>query len=192
MKKLLFGAIGAVLSLFPPPSTAGQCGRGQYWQTTTSSCASCGAHAVNCMEMILEADHCMNTTGSDISLPTVLFCAAGYYNVGYNTADDVANCNNSTTGRATRQRCDPCPSGCSSCSSSSTCTACEDGYTLQNGKCVEKVACPANCAECSNSGTCTKCDSGYKLKNGACEAGSVISCPDDMRLSADGCCCVSQ
>ena len=84
-----------------------------------------------------------------------------------------------------------CPTNCSSCSSSSTCTACDYGYTLQNGQCVKKVACPANCAQCDSSGSCTKCNSGYKLKNGACEAGSVISCPDDMKLSADGCCCIA-
>ena len=82
-----------------------------------------------------------------------------------------------------------CPSNCSSCSSSSTCTACKSGYTLKNGQCVKP--CPANCATCDSSGVCTKCNGGYKLKNGACEAGSVISCPDDMRLSADGCCCIA-
>ena len=82
-----------------------------------------------------------------------------------------------------------CPSNCLSCSSSSTCTACKSGYTLKNGQCVKP--CPANCATCDSSGVCTKCNGGYKLKNGACEAGSVISCPDDMTLSADGCCCVA-
>ncbi len=81
-----------------------------------------------------------------------------------------------------------CPSNCSSCSSSSTCTACKSGYTLKNGQCVKP--CPANCAQCNSSGSCTKCNGGYKLKNGVCEAGSVISCPDDMKLSADGCCCM--
>ncbi len=82
-----------------------------------------------------------------------------------------------------------CPSNCSSCPSSSICTACKSGYTLKNGSCVKP--CPANCAECNSSGTCTKCNSGYKLKDGTCKVGSVISCPDDMKLSADGCCCIA-
>ncbi|GEM_PF-1356768 len=82
-----------------------------------------------------------------------------------------------------------CPAHCSSCSSSSTCTQCDSGYTLKNGQCVKP--CPANCSECNSSGVCTQCNSGYKLKDGACEVGSVISCPDDMKLSADGCCCIA-
>lgn len=89
-------------------------------------------------------------------------------------------------------RCNPnCPANCSKCWTPLTCEACNDGYTLENGKCVKKVTCPANCATCDSSGVCTKCNGGYKLKNGACEAGSVISCPDDMKLSADGCCCIA-
>ncbi len=83
-----------------------------------------------------------------------------------------------------------CPADCVKCDSSGFCTQCDSGYTLENGQCVKKAACPANCAQCNSSGVCTKCNGGYKLKNGACEAGSVISCPDDMKLSADGCCCM--
>lgn len=194
MKKLLFGAIGVILSFFPSPSMAGQCPRGQYWQTTTSSCASCGAHATSCIEMLLEAEHCMNTTGKDISLPTALSCENGYYNQGYNTGEDFTNCNGKmTASRATRQRCESCPAGCSKCWGKNGCTACYSGYTLQynektkNGKCI-----PANCAEWDNSGICTKCNSGYVLKNGICNISPVISCPDDMQLSADGCCCIPQ
>ena len=57
--------------------------------------------------------------------------------------------------------CSACPAGCSSCSSSSTCTACSSGYSLEGGKCVEKIA--------SISG----------------------SCPSGMTKSDDGCCCLN-
>ncbi len=106
------------------------------------------------------------------------------------------------TGRTEYYSCDrktiTCPSNCSSCSSSSTCTVCNSGYTLQNGRCVKKAACPANCAQCdSSSGSCTKCNGGYKLKNGVCEAETTEdtntiagNCPPGTTKSADGCCCM--
>lgn len=102
---------------------------------------------------------------------------------------------------------------------SDSCDSCEIGYELKKSttanydgssytsipyySCERKsVSCPANCSSCSSSSTCTACKSGYTLKNGACVAknsgsgdsgktGTVISCPDDMRLSADGCCCIA-
>lgn len=75
------------------------------------------------------------------------------------------------------------------------------GYDCKR-KASSSVTCPANCSSCSSSSTCTACKSGYTLKNGACvvknsgsgnsgKTGTVISCPDDMRLSADGCCCIA-
>ena len=100
-----------------------------------------------------------------------------------------------------------------------SCDSCEIGYELKKSttgsydgstytsipyyNCERKsVTCPANCSSCSSSSTCTACKSGYTLKNGACvvknsgsgnsgKTGTVISCPDDMRLSADGCCCIA-
>ena len=55
-----------------------------------------------------------------------------------------------------------------------------------------------NCDQCNGTLVCSKCDSGYVLQDGKCvdaadssgKTGTVISCPDDMELSADGCCCL--
>ena len=91
--------------------------------------------------------------------------------------------------------CVACSANCQKCAVENgvyKCLVCRDSYTLTADKtsCVKQPACPSNCSECNSSGVCTKCNNGYKLKNGTCEAGSVIFCPDDMKLSADGCCCM--
>lgn len=63
-----------------------------------------------------------------------------------------------------------------------------------------------NCDQCNGTLVCSKCDSGYVLQDGKCvdaadssasdddsgKTGTVISCPDDMELSADGCCCLTK
>lgn len=72
---------------------------------------------------------------------SICVCMSGYYKNG--------------------SSCSACPTGCSSCSDSSTCTACKSGYSLEGGKCVEKIA--------SVSG----------------------SCPSGMTKSDDGCCCLN-
>ena len=88
-------------------------------------------------------------------------------------------------------------------------TECKYGYTLGKNKqtsagytCYKIVE---HCTDYSGERNspkkqCVECDSGYSLQDGDCVAddagnsgtviGTVISCPDDMRLSADGCCCV--
>lgn len=68
-----------------------------------------------------------------------------------------------------------CPDNCKTCNISGKCTACDSGYTLSNGECVENVTCPANCTACSSSTTCTACASGYTLSGGKC----VLQCPDN-------------
>jgi len=53
-----------------------------------------------------------------------------------------------------------CPMHCSTCTSSGDCTACEAGFDLMNGMCVDPN-CPANCMECTSDGMCTVCFEGY-------------------------------
>ncbi len=88
-------------------------------------------------------------------------------------------------------------------------TACKSGYTLgkhyamvNGGTCYKIVEHCTDYSGVQNSPKkqCVECESGYSLQDGDCVAddagnsetaiGTVISCPDDMKLSADGCCCV--
>ena len=71
---------------------------------------------------------------------------------------------NNTYRTVTRYMCEErdtpvCPSNCSSCSDSSTCTSCDYGYSLSNGKCVSG----------SEEDSSSKCGNGYVLINGVCE-----------------------
>lgn len=80
------------------------------------------------------------------------------------------------------------------------CWSCEDGYAPSLPDRRECVPCKDKNAEvCKDGGSTTVfCKTGYTLKEGVCKddnsqkLGSVISCPDDMRLSADGCCCLTE
>ena len=65
---------------------------------------------------------------------SVCVCQSGYYDNG--------------------ESCSSCGNGCSECSDAGACTACENGYTLQDGECV--VACDQYDV---GNGTCTECDS---------------------------------
>ena len=100
----------------------------------------------------------------------------------------------------------PCSSvieGCSQCYGTRTCSSCQSGYTLSNGKCISgsgsgseseseggMVSCPVGqylsgkkCVDCSTipvqNGTCTSCSS-----TGTC---SAISCNSEYALSNGKC-----
>ena len=76
-----------------------------------------------------------------------------------------------------------CPTNCSSCSSSSTCTACDYGYTLQNGQCVAKSS---TSTDSGNSGNTTDDDTGTTADTNTIAG----NCPTGTTKSADGCCCM--
>ncbi len=161
-----------------PCYTPGLGASATYWNTVDNACNGCGEGCSSCVEEL--------TTYSGTTTPlSMAFCTSCYD--GY----ELISANG---GRS--QYCEiSCPSHCSRCSSSSSCTLCDNGYTLSNGQCVEKVACPSNCAECDSSGVCTKCDGGYVLKNGACAVKpktQIAFCPPDKTLSDDLCCCISK
>lgn len=61
-----------------------------------------------------------------------------------------------------------CCAHCANCNTKTgECTACETGFELKNGSCVEKQ-CDEHCTSCSK-GTCYDCESGYELNDGKCE-----------------------
>ncbi len=191
MKRFLL--ISGFVLLFAAQVQALSCGPGTYLAVST-----CGSGMEQCNLCPSGCSSCSGISGTsscqywDQEQGKVITTTATSTYGSCNSCDSGYELKKYTSGGVPLYLCEretiTCPSNCSSCSSSSTCTACKSGYTLKNGQCVKP--CPANCAQCDSSGVCTKCNSGYKLKDGACEAGSVISCPDDMKLSADGCCCM--
>lgn len=88
----------------------------------------------------------------------------------------------------------PCSSvieGCSQCYGTRTCSSCQSGYTLSNGKCISgseseseggMVSCPVGqylsgkkCVDCSTipvqNGTCSACSSDGTCTNATCDKG---------------------
>lgn len=64
-------------------------------------------------------------------------------------------------------KCVPCSlPNCKTCRGT-TCTACQEGFELQNGTCVACTTIDPNCTSCSG-GKCTGCASGYGASGGAC------------------------
>ncbi|MGN0904626.1 MAG: hypothetical protein ACI4PW_05665, partial [Alphaproteobacteria bacterium] len=68
-----------------------------------------------------------------------------------------------------------CPSNCSRCSSSSTCTSCDSGYKLSNGKCLRSLIgggdvcnCPAGYG-CCGGGGCYRLPTRGDPSIGACQ-----------------------
>ncbi|KAH0576095.1 Cysteine-rich membrane protein 2 [Spironucleus salmonicida] len=63
--------------------------------------------------------------------------------------------------------CTVCPVNCTTCTSGSVCTACKDGFSIENKNCV--VCTDANCKTCpSNKDTCTVCKDGFSVQNNKC------------------------
>lgn len=90
-------------------------------------------------------------------------------------------------------QCTTKPTGCATMSSSCICTQCESGYTLKGGICTKSCTKPTGCATVDSSCACTACNAGYKLESGACTLippETVTSCPEGMKKSSDGCCCI--
>lgn len=70
---------------------------------------------------------------------------------------------------------------CISCDSLTTCTECEAGYYLLNGRCIR---CPTECLTCTSGTVCTSCAPGYTLVNGRCMRACpscCTSCTHDIR-----------
>ncbi|TNJ30320.1 VSP protein [Giardia muris] len=80
--------------------------------------------------------------------------------------------------------CQACSAGCQACSDANTCTACKEGYYLNNNACT---ACPTNCATCTNANTCQTCKAGYLLGTGKCDVCASGYLPDANNANCYSC-----
>ncbi len=151
-----------------------QCATGYNPVASGNQCcceSSCGANKVynptigKCVDMVCPSG-CSSMCENGCSA-----CETGHY-LDYDNgkcpscSDKIANCAKCTS------KAGMLSSSGGSVGTLVTCSACADGYTLENGVCV--ASCPSGCSSCSSSSTCTGCDSGYWLSNGTC-----FSCPDN-------------
>ncbi|KAH0576070.1 Cysteine-rich membrane protein 2 [Spironucleus salmonicida] len=113
----------------------------------------CGT-AVNCATCAPNADKCKSCVGNFDPKATTpcTDCLDGFFK------SDVS-------GKST---CTACSDKCTNCTSAVTCTACQDGFSVDGNKCVTCE--DANCNICSaNKNVCTKCNTGYLTVDGKCE-----------------------
>lgn len=115
-----------------------QCSEG-YYLTIEGKCDSCS-----------KIENCTACNGTFLG-PECVQCASGY------TLNASGQCEKIT-----------CPDNCKTCSSSTTCTVCEKGYKLSNGKCTfEPITLPeptgvcgkgtmSNMQNCGSTGCCPK------------------------------------
>lgn len=147
---------------------------GGYFKQTVENVDFCKACKANCLD-------CGSAT-------TCSKCKAGYLKSGENCnaceidkcieyVADTNPCQCSKCSSGTLQeddtKCIVCETGCKTCSSTDTCTACSDGYYLDNANCVACSEIKENCAKCSSS-ACTECSNGYYLDVTECKACSGV------------------
>ena len=181
MKRFLL--IFSLFLLFAAEAKALSCSSGQYY----SAAYSCGDNSG------FSAERCVSCPSGCSSCSGVRYWTTCQY--WDKEKGEIRSYTNSTLGS-----CDSCNSGYelkkATTSSYDGSSYTSISYYRCERETTASVTCPANCSACSSS-VCTACKSGYTLKNGKCvtvdsgKTGTVISCPDDMKLSADGCCCVA-
>ncbi|KAH0576029.1 Cysteine-rich membrane protein 1 [Spironucleus salmonicida] len=146
---------------------------------TAKNCSTCDNDTSKCKTCITNFDPSITTPCEN--------CVAGFFK-------------DTTSGTDT---CTACSVNCTTCSSSSICTACNDGFSVQNDKCEKKCTktdgncttnqicdiickdCTGNCATCEGTiEKCTTCKAGFGLENQqclACQSGCA-NCADDKNI----------
>ena len=152
------------------------CEEGMYLNSETGECLSCPSTCTTCATIMTSSETTQCIT-----------CAEGYKLDAATATCVPLNCAASEYVKG--NECLPCSgaiSNCVACSGENTCTLCDNGFTLQNGKCVS-VDCPAGtylnmnknpascdscaspCSTCSGTAsTCTGCVDNYKLSGNSC------------------------
>eukprot|EP01022_Parablepharisma_sp_SALTPOND_P034245 TRINITY_DN91056_c0_g1_i1.p1 TRINITY_DN91056_c0_g1~~TRINITY_DN91056_c0_g1_i1.p1 ORF type:complete len:294 (-),score=-5.15 TRINITY_DN91056_c0_g1_i1:161-1042(-) len=195
-----------------------ECDYGTYLDIATQTCKKC-SEAIPMCDSCKNATYCLDckfgyytdlVTGMcedcSLLLPHCSYCNNATYCL---VCDNQTILENGTCKLAKKDKCGPdeykdletgecvaCRSaipGCIQCSNKETCTYCDTGYTLMNGKCVELegqrrwrfcrsgyywnqivdecLKCPKGCAECHAPYRCFRCEKGYRLdaKTGRCK-----------------------
>lgn len=173
------------------------CNNNYFYNPSTKECSPCPEGYATCDLMAYgvgqtlftkdtasfgNITYCSTVTGNDLCRAcswgsggaTCTACMAGYTLAHYGTPGT----------------CSPCRyEGCLNCDNDiNSCSECAQGYSL-GGDGICYSLCEENCSLCS-AGRCSQCKNGYKLLNGKCVSNSVVSCPEGLVKSVDGCCCL--
>ncbi|WWC69932.1 uncharacterized protein I206_103876 [Kwoniella pini CBS 10737] len=178
-------------------ASRGSCADGTYYDDTTSSCADCSPACSTCTGP--STSDCLSCASPRVNLQgsCVFYDAAtGVCDSGLSKLQGVYVVN------LEKSKCDACPSGCLHCNIPSfantasfdtlKCSACQEGYLLEDGKCLKKCddgrylpegsaakngtcqKCDSPCSTCvSTSTTCTSCSSPLFASGGSC----ISDCP---------------
>lgn len=145
-------------------------------------CASCDVSCATCIEPD-NPNACSSCTDSRATLtngmcmcpdPLMTYNEAGQCECPEGQVEIENTCVFMSCGPGTvlvDNECVPCSiEHCVNCETPTTCTECEPGYYLLNGRCIR---CPTHCLTCTSGTVCTSCQTGYTLSNGKC----VKACP---------------
>nr|XP_019003090.1 uncharacterized protein I203_04127 [Kwoniella mangroviensis CBS 8507]OCF66551.1 hypothetical protein I203_04127 [Kwoniella mangroviensis CBS 8507] len=194
-------------------STIGSCADGTYYDASSASCKSCSPACSTCTgpstsDCLSCASPRMNLQGSCV-----------YYDASTGICDSaLSTLQGVYVVNLDKSECDACPSGCLECHIPSfsnikgydtlQCSSCQEGYLLEDGKCVRKCndgwflpegsaakngtcqKCDSTCSTCvSRSTTCTSCPSPLYASGGTCLStcpssttplnGTCVPCPVD-------------
>ncbi|WVR06831.1 hypothetical protein IAU60_003867 [Kwoniella sp. DSM 27419] len=185
---------GLTLSSSYPASCAaqGSCDAGSYFDPSDSTCKGCSPACSTCTgpapsDCLACASPRVNLQGQCVHYdPTTAKCDSSLSNL-----QGVFIVNNE------KSRCDACPAGCLDCSipdfsnvqpfSDLRCAACQQGWLLQDGRCV-RICDPGwylPQASAGGNGTCQKCDSSCTT----CQSAATIctACPPPLFAHQGSC-----
>ncbi|WWC61905.1 uncharacterized protein I303_104491 [Kwoniella dejecticola CBS 10117] len=173
-------------------TSSGSCADGTYFDETSSTCATCSPACSTCTGP--SPSDCLSCASPRVNLQgsCVFYDATtGICDSGLSKLEGVYVVN------LAKSRCDACPSGCLDCHipsftntkefESLQCSACREGYLLEDGKCVKK--CDAGWylpeGSAAKNGTCQKCDS--TCSNCVTSSTTCTSCPAPLFASGGSC-----
>ncbi|WWC89025.1 uncharacterized protein L201_003943 [Kwoniella dendrophila CBS 6074] len=170
----------------------GSCNDGTYYDESSSSCKSCSPACSTCTGP--SPSDCLSCNSPRVNLQG----SCVYYDASTGICDsELSKLEGVFVVNFGKRECDACPAGCLDCSIPSfanakgyetlQCSSCQEGYLLEDGKCVRK------CNEgwflpegnAAKNGTCQKCDS-------TCSAcvftfTTCTSCPSPLFASGGSC-----
>ncbi|WVW84198.1 hypothetical protein I302_106228 [Kwoniella bestiolae CBS 10118] len=194
-------------------ATSGSCSDSTYYDESSSTCKSCSPACSTCTGP--STSDCLSCASPRVNLQG----SCVYYDASTGICDSaLSKLEGVFVVTLEKSECDACPSGCLDCHIPSfantksyatlQCSSCQEGYLLENAKCVKKCndgwflpegsaakngtcqKCDSTCSTCiSTSTTCTSCPSPLFAAGGTCQStcpssttplnGTCASCPVD-------------